>query len=192
MGDIHNIKLYLILAMILLVSTNVLAFAISAPYSKDNPLRMYAGETRDVSFVMQNLQGDSDASVVVSLSEGKEIAQITSGVNYVVPLGTSDTRLNLRIIIPSDASAGATYNVKFSAQSSPVGKEGNIQVGVGYNVDFPVVVLEKSTTPTSTPEFIEQPQEKSTGMMWAIILIVAIIIVVGAIIWFVKRKKQFK
>ena len=186
MGNINNLKIAVIIVMFCLVSTNVFAFAISAPYSKDNPLSMQPGETKDISFVMQNLEGDSDVNAVVSLLEGKEIAEIISGTTYSIPLGTVERNIVLRISIPSDASAGNNYNVKFSVQSSPVDKEGDIQLGVGYNVDFPVIVLEK-TAPAPSPQEIEQPEK--SGMIWIIVLIVAIVIVIGLIIWLVKRKK---
>ncbi len=189
MGNLNNIRIILMIAMFFLVSTSsVLAFAISAPYSKNTPLKMYPGETKDVSFVMQNLQGNADENVVVSLLEGKEIADITSGNNYLVRLGTSDTQVKLRINVPSDV-AGKTYNVKFSVQSSPGGKEGNIQLGVGYNVDFPVIVMEKSAAPAPTPQEIEQPQENSTWAVWVIAIIIAIVIIIILVIWFWRKER---
>ena len=199
MVNCYNIKIFLVLFAICLVGTNVLAFAVSAPYSKDNPLKMQAGEIREVSFTMQNLIGNEDMNVIVSLLEGKEIAEITSGERYTIPLRTANTKVILRISIPSDANAGDSYDVKFSVQSSPEGREGNIQLGVGYNVDFPVIVLEKpapTPSPTPIPQAVEEPEAKSNINIVIVIIvaiiIVAIIIVIGLIIWFVKRKKQFK
>src|SRR3989344_7243937 len=110
--------------VILVVSTDsVLAFGISSPYWKAHPLEMYLGETRDIEFNLQNCPSlkdhcdKEDANVVVEFVEGSEIAEITSGANYLVKYGSSDQNIILKISIPENAEVGTVYTVKFSVSS---------------------------------------------------------------------------
>ena len=131
--------------LILLAGINdVLAFGISSSYWKDNPLKMYSGETKEISFSLVNSAGEiGDVEAFVSLEEGKEIAEITSGSKYNVPFG-GNAKIILKISVPESVRIGEKYNIKFSVNSiSNEREEGNIQLGVGYHVDFPVEVVKK-------------------------------------------------
>ena len=181
-------KLLLPLIISLISIQSVFAFGISSPYHKDNPLEMYPGQTKDVMFNLQNCPslGDycekEDVNVVVSFEEGNEIAEIISGLEYNVPYGTADTNIILKVSIPEDGNVGDSYNVKFSIGAAPSGEEGgNVQLGVRYNVDFPVNVAES---------FVKSPKElsledKSWKIILTIIMLVAvfILLIILVIVW---------
>jgi hypothetical protein len=186
--DNRHIKILVLVFGILLVSTSsVLAFGISSPHWRSNPLEMYPGETKDISFNLQNCPAlledcdKEDVNVILSFLEGEEIAEVRGGSEYLVPYGSANTNIILRVSVPESASVGDSYNVKFSVTSAPKGEGGNVQLGVKYNVDFPVEVGEES---------FEQPQvsgEGSGNLIWWIVGIVVVVL----IIWYVvKRKKQ--
>lgn len=186
-----NAKITLIILAFLIVSTGAFAsFGVSMPYSSETPLNMYAGEVKEVSFNLQNCPSKSvacpqnDETILASLIQGSEIAQIISGDEYIVPYGSDNTNIILKISAPASASSGSIYNIKFSVKSSPGEKGGNIQLGVAYNVGFPVVIVEK---PALTPETPAPQPQSYTALI--IILIIAIAIIISIIIWLIKRKK---
>ncbi|MFH1425271.1 MAG: hypothetical protein ABIG28_00890 [archaeon] len=190
MGNRIGIKtLALAFVIILVITSSVLAFGISSPYWKDNPLEMYPGEVREIPFNLQNCPSmkdhcdGKDAKVVVAFEEGGEIAEITSGLDYLIPYGTADMNLMLKVSIPADANIGDDFYVKFSASASSTEEGGNIQVGTKYNVGFPVKVVEKVEEPPVTP-----PTTEEKGMSATMIAIIVVVVVV--ILYFLFRKKK--
>ena len=195
MGDYITMKakiMSLVLAILLVGAVSVSAFGISAPYWKQNPLKMYPGEEKDVFFNLQNCPSLLDScnsgeiSAVASLLEGSEIARITSGESYSLPFGSSDTYLKMHISIPSSASIGGSYNVKFAISSGGSG-QGSVVLGTGYYVDFPVVVVEK------TAEAVAADTTASSGSkvnsVTVILFVMGFVVVVLLIYWMLKRRR---
>ncbi len=147
---IRKYKLYLCLIFIFVFFISLIsyvsAFGISSPYWNTNPLEMRVGESKDISFNLQNcpaLSADcvvKDENVVVSLQEGKKIARITSGKFYTIPFGTADQFIIMKVKIPSNAKVGDIYNVRFSVASYEEAG-GSINIGVEYIIEFPVVII---------------------------------------------------
>jgi len=180
--DIRNIKL-IALAFILLFSINlVLAIGVSSPYWDQKPLKMYPGQTKEVSFTLVNKPDAGTEKAFVTLEKSAEIAEITSGSEYDVAPGTTNTKVILKITIPPTASIGDSYDVMFSVKGAPPEEEGMIQLVVGYDIDFPVEVVDQSEVMEEVEE-VPEPEEKGLGTWWiAIILIVLIIIIVAVIL----------
>jgi hypothetical protein len=197
MDNRHTLKLFSIaLAIVILSSASVLAFGISSPYWKNNALKMQPGQVKDVFFNLQNCPAlletcnNEDVNVVVTFEEGSEIAQLSSGTNYLVPYGTRDTNINLKVSIPSTANVGDSFNIKFSLTSPPEEGVGTVQLGVKYNVDFPVQVVEDSSPEPSQPTSTKEPQSTSTNYTLLISIIIIIMIVTIIIVWLFKRKNN--
>ena len=142
----RNIKLFFAFLLVLLVSTNfVFSLSISSPYHKNNLLLMYPGQEREISFNLQNCPSRAetcsreDEKVSVALEQGYEIAQITSGNTYTIPYGSSNKNILLRVKIPANTAIGTEYSIKFTVTSLPP-DEGSVQMGLRYNVEFPVLI----------------------------------------------------
>ena len=184
--DNRNIRLFTFAFMFFLVSTSfVMAFGISAPYWNDNPLRMFPGETKEISFNLQNCPSlldicdKSDETVTIMLEQGEEIATIISGNNYDLPYGSADQYVRLKVEIPSNADLGERYNIVFSAISTPDVEGGNIQVGIKYNVNFPVIVGEKFDT--LLPVSDEASERAAIGFI--VVIVIIILALVAIVIW---------
>ena len=189
-----NMKIGILMIIFLLVSiSGVLAFGISSPYWKDNPLKMNPGESRDVFFNLQNCPsllascGSSEENVIVSLMEGSEVTQITSGDSYRLPFGSFDTYVKLHVSIPESASPGSSYNVKFSVSSSGSGT-GSVVLGTGYYVDFPVIVVEKSAESVVVDNQNVSPQSKlNFSNLTTVLFIAGLILLILVIYWIIKK-----
>jgi len=177
----NNLKL-ITLALVAILSINfVLALGVSSPYWDKNPLKMFPGETKEVAFTLTNSPNSETATAIVTLDEGAGIAEVISGEEYTVAPGTTSTKVILKISVPETATLGTIYNIKFSVKSAPSDEEGTVQIIMGYNIEFPVKVIEQSQE-----EIPEVPEEtENNWLVWAIIIIVILII-----LYFVFRKKR--
>lgn len=180
------------LAIFLVATQLVSAFGISTPYWKAYPLEILPGETKEVPFNLQNCPSLSETcdkteiNVIVSLEEGQGITEITSGDSYQIPYGTANTNVVLKLTIPEDAKSGDSYNIKFSVTSAPKDESGNIQLGVKYNVEFPVKVIES----TQVSENTEKPEKAEVNTTSTTILIILSVLIILIIIYLVMRKKN--
>ena len=137
----------LISALIILFSINsVFALGINAPYWNSNPLKMYPGETKYSEFYLVNSVTEPDARAIVELIESEGIAEISGPREFSVPSGSNDRKIILKISVPAEASVGKTYNIKFSVRSGEEQQQGTVQLSVGYDVEFPVLIVNKSET----------------------------------------------
>ena len=181
----RNIKLVLVI-MLLLVNTGfVLALSVNSPYYKNNPLEMYPGQEREILFNMQNCPSllDScdkeDVSVVVSLEEGSEIAEIVGNENYKIDYGTSDSNIRLKVNIPDNAAIGTEYLVKILVSADPK-DSGSVQLGLKYNIEFPVVIKDASNVAVVLGE--ETATSNNIFNMVLVVIILSIIILV-ILVW---------
>lgn len=195
MGNFYK----LIGILFLLLTINIIsALGVNAPYWEGNPLKMYAGETKEVSFHLVNGVNEKSAEASVFLVEGSEIAQITSGEKYTIQPGESDKNIILKIKIPEGTEIGKKYNVKFFVQYSPPGAEGNVQLNVKYNIAFPVETVTRTEIEAqkNTTNLIIIPSEKTKENNTKIIIIIAaiilILILLAIIIITIKKRKELK
>ncbi len=179
-------------AILLINIPSIFAFGISSPYWKNNPLQMRPGETKEISFNLQNCPSLSeqcdreDINVNVLLEEGEEIAEITSGTQYTLPFGTADTNIILKISIPEE-SLQNIYTIKFSV-SSPADEEGgNVQLGTKYNVEFPVVVA--SPVPAQAQDNVIQKEKKVNATLIGVIIAILMIIIFIFVLLKLKKRK---
>ena len=178
----RNIKLVLVI-MLLLVNTGfVLALSVNSPYYKNNPLEMYPGQEREILFNMQNCPSllDScdkeDVSVVVSLEEGSEIAEIVGNENYKIDYGTSDSNIRLKVNIPDNAAIGTEYLVKILVSADPK-DSGSVQLGLKYNIEFPVVIKDASNVAVVLGE-----GTTTSNNIFSMVLVVIILSIISLVI----------
>ncbi len=172
--------------MLILTISNVFALGINSPYWKDNPLKMYPGETRNIQFTLENsISEEKSAEAIVSLIDSSGISEIIGKTEFTIPPGSKDQKVELRVSIPDNAEIGKTYNIKFSIKPSNTQQEGNIQAVIGYDVEFPVIVTEKSQIPI---EPISTTKKESKVYILIPILVV-LIIAIGAL-YYIYRKKS--
>lgn len=182
MDNKYIISALLIIGIIML-ATQVLALDISAPYWNSNPLKMYPGESREISFTLSNsINEKASAKAQIKIEESQGIAELASQSEYIVPPGSNNNKVKLKISIPSTANIGETYNVRFSVKSLPADEQANIQLNVAYNVEFPVQIISKSES-----DFM--PREKNYATS---ILILILVIIIAIIAVFLLKKKKLK
>lgn len=178
-------KINLIIASIILIvflSNFVFASGVSPPYWKDHPMTISPGETKTINFFLQNMVGTEDVRYKVIITKGSEIASIRED-EYLVEIGTKNTKVPVEIKIPSEVSSGTNYTLTLSFQTITPSVEGTVTLGIGMDTTFDVLVV------TKEPE--EKPGIKTSTLVIAAIVILLIIIVV-AIISKKKENKTFK
>ena len=186
----------LIVFGILIVNTGFVFAAaelgVGSPYYKNNPLKIYPGQEREIVFDIYNCPSRAETCdkqniiAEVSLVEGKEIASLVSGSKYNLDFGDTG-KIRLKISIPNNAAIGDSYNVKMLLQSVPEGS--GVQVGVGYNIEFPVLVKEASEVPADYVPIAGETQE-TTGMFLVIVIILSIVILIAIISIYIMLKKR--
>ena len=178
----RNIKLVLVAMLLLLNIGFVLALSVNSPYYKNNPLEMYPGQEREILFNMQNCPSllDScdkeDIEVVVSLEEGSEIAKIISGENYKIDYGTSDSNIKLKVSIPNNVAIGTEYLVKILVSADPK-NSGSVQLGLKYNIEFPVVIKDASNVAVVLGE-----GTTTSNNIFSMVLVVIILSIISLVI----------
>lgn len=175
--------------MLLVVTGFAVAVGVSQPYWVGNPLKISPGETEVVELTLQNMVGDQDVTLRAILVDGAGIASLPSQADYVVGIGTSDTKVPVTITIPETASIGDTNIVKLSFRTVTPGEADGVSLGLGYEIEFDVLVVE------ATPEApsAEIPAPTSVGGLslgWIIGIVALVIIVVLIIIFVMKGKKE--
>lgn len=177
------------LAIFLVSAPTALALGISAPYWKENPLKMYPGQVKEVPFTLVNGEQEN-APAFVALSEGENVAEIISGTEYIVSPSSTDKKIILRISIPQNAKSGDSYNIKFSVKSSPEKEEGTVQFNIGYNVNFPVLVVGSSSEASAEIKTYESKEQLSKVIILLPLAIIAIIIFI--VLYLSRKKSKFK
>jgi len=196
-------KIFFVILLILVALPFVDGFGFSPSHWKDNPLKMYPGEMKEAEFNLQNCPSlkdycnEGDVNIVVVFEEGEEIAEIISGDKYLLPFGSFDKNIIVRVSIPESADVGESYNVKFSINSdSDVEESGNVQIGTRYFADFPVQVIEH---PGKSPEVVEEIPEVaeesvesawSFGLISSLVIMIVAVIALGYLVYLIKKDKD--
>lgn len=173
---------------LILLSINIVSsLGLNSPYWKDNPLKMYAGETKYVQFALENSVNEQEnAQVVVSLIDSGGIAEIVGNTEFIVPPGSKDQKVILKISLPKDAEIERVYNVKFAVRPIGTSQAGNVQLNINYDAEFPVLVVEKSEASQD-----QVPGEESK-LNIIFLIIPALLIVIILILYLVYKKSRFK
>jgi len=165
----------LVIAMLSLVN----ASGVASPYWTENPLILNPGETAIVNLTLQNMVGTDDITFEAKISSEKNIASITNGgsdMKYLVPIGTKDVPVTVKIEVPSDAKPGESYKINILFNEISVSQGGMLHVTSSVSTSFPVQISGKSSS--------------SNYLIWA--LIGAIILALSLIIVIGKRHKKLK
>ena len=101
----NSCKLIIILVFFLSINS-VFALGVNRPYWSENPLKMYSGETREISFGLVNGVNEPTTEAVASITGEADIAQILSGNKYIVEPGSFNQKIRLKITMPSTATIG--------------------------------------------------------------------------------------
>lgn len=161
----------------------VSSIGFSIIYSKNNPLILAPGETKDIQVYAGNSPTEGDMKLKVDLTEGGEIASLTdSDTTYDVKAGGL-VPVNIRIRIPSNVAEGTEYTVGLVVRGiTPAG--GTVSIAGETGASFTVLV-QKPVTPV-----IETPQEERIGAGWIILGIIVIIAVIIIIYFIIKSRKR--
>ncbi|HLD00456.1 MAG TPA: hypothetical protein VJC39_01805 [Candidatus Nanoarchaeia archaeon] len=129
----------MLLAMLPLVAS----FGVTTPYWDTKPLSLHPGESQEVQLLLQNMVGEGDITLLASITEGGNIAQLLDqNLNYLIPFGTKDVPVSLRITIPEDASTDGDVKVIVSfKQLVSSNAEGEmLQMAGGVGAIIPVTI----------------------------------------------------
>jgi hypothetical protein len=161
----ENKTLILGIFALLLVLPFASAFGVVTPYWNERPLIMQPGETKEVSFNLQNMVGETPYNVHVVLMESSNISMLTDASNdYLIPVRTGNTYVHMKVSVPSNAVIGTQYPITLSFTTSASGTEG-VSMGTSIEKTFNVVV----------GQVINKPAMPAYG--WAIIIFALAIIV---------------
>ena len=182
----------IIFSMFLLVilNYNVNAFGVSSPYWDENPLLVYAGETKEITMVLQNMVGGEDMTLKAELNSGKEIATLTDQITtYNVPFGTSNIPVHLRISIPADAKPGQEWPVGISFKTITENR-GGVTLGGAIDKGFRVKVIERPQPTTS----VYKTGKALSGLeqLGGFVILVVILLILILVIKYFHKKKENK
>ena len=180
-------KLFLYIFVITLLTINVKGFAVSSPYWSENPLIMEPGETKIVTLTLQNMVGSEDLIAHAQLLGGKEIARIIdSSLDYDIPFGKDDVKVNVEVSIPKNVPLESHYviDINFGTESKTKAEGVKLNVGVRKLIDVYVREVPKITQ-QATKE-AQTTGKKGNNLIWAFLLA---IIVLVAIIFLLKKRK---
>jgi len=179
---INNIsKIGIVLAVLILLSVNVLAFGVGSKYWQENPLIISPGETKDIFVTLQNMAGETDLLATGKITTGSEIAWITDAdKTYLVPTGGEIIQVNIRVSVPIDAQLGDLKELIISFTTQGTG-DGPLSIGSAVEREIPISIQEKPK---------EVIVEEAGMPAWVIYLILVIIALIIIIVIIVKNKKK--
>lgn len=168
--------------MIGLVGVVLAATGLSSDYHRGAPLKVAPGFSVDVVFGRLQNTGDSDIVYEVELIEGGSIATLTDANldNFVVPAGSTNTPINVKISIPENVAEGTEYEVIIRYKDiTPTEGDGMVTITGSSQSVLPVLVS------------VEQPEKPiGEGMNWWWIIIIVVLIIVVWIVFRMMKKSS--
>ena len=129
--------IFIIVVAIIILSSNINAFAVSSQYYEGNPLYLQPGESTETFFTLQNLASTEDVLLQARITEGNTVTELTDSSNiYSVPAGEK-TKVNFIVTAPANAKKGDTFpiSMEFTARTSGEGSVGlSGSIGKGFNL----------------------------------------------------------
>ena len=170
-------KEVLIGLIVLICISNISAFAISSEYWRENPLRLYPGESKAFSLVLQN-GGTSNLNLKANVMSGYNVLKIADPSNvYTIPAGQMG-QANFIATVPSDSKPGKVYSVQIDFAEVKDSKSGEFGFGTAIGQSFDIVTLSA----------VEQP----AGLNKPVVFIIAGIILLAIIIFILRKKLKKK
>ena len=150
-----------------------------------NPIIMYPGEERDISFRLKN-SNDADESVKIKINTNEgNIASFSEG-DYTVKAKTYDQEIIFHLKIPTTAQIGEKFNVGFNLFNIPLEAGGGISMTTSLDDSVCVQVGGEYVPSTElSPE-----SEGISNTTWIILGAIVLVIIAGVIIYLIKRKKK--
>ncbi len=146
--------------------------------ANENPLRIAPGETKEITFTLQNMVGDDTLSFRAQVVNGTSIATLVdANPIYTVPPQTKDVQVKLVIKLPANAVLNQRYNVGVSFTSITNAEAGQFRIGSAFEKYFDVI-------PTISAAV--QAPEKTSKTMYLLILGIIIVLM---IIWYLRKKQ---
>jgi hypothetical protein len=185
---------FVILSLFLLViSLNfVSGFGVSIPYSMQDPLRLYPGQSADLVIGLQSSFDEGDLILVPGILEGQNIVEITDSLKeYNVisnqPIGAE---VHLRISVPDNKEIGKEYTVRLIFRDITKKEGGMVGFSTSMEVYFNVLIIEKPIQ-QAQPELKEVKGIKGIGIFFIFVLFLLIaIFAIILIIWLLVRNKR--
>ncbi len=160
-------------SLVLIFLGSISAAGIASPYWKDYPLLMNYGETKIVNFNLQNMVGDKDITVEVTLKSGGDIATLEK-TTYTAEAHTSDTLIPLTITIPKDYPRDF-QKIELEVKTVSPDQEGMVSLGTGWTTSFNVILSN---------------DEKSSNLTGVVIFLIILIVILGVIIFALVNKRK--
>ena len=171
-------KAGILVGILILLTSSVLAFAVSSKYYEGYPMYIPVGETQNTHITLQNLASTEDVRVRANIISGGEVIELTDSSNeYLIPAGQKTT-VNMKITIPSDAKLQEVYNVDIQFTTITTSESGTFGLSSGIGKGFKVIV--------GTGAVTEKPVKWNTYLIIGII----ILIVLALVILLIRKNKK--
>lgn len=174
--------------LILLLSSSVIAFSVSAPYLENKQLKLYPGAEANLKFDLQNSGATANTITKVEIVEGAEITELADGKDtYTISPGGLTT-VNIKITIPNDTELGQIKHIKLSFTAKEE-EAGGFSIGSSIGQEFDVVIGE---IPPVTPEEVEAETSKKEITNTKIITYLITGLIILIIIYYAIKKTKRK
>lgn len=187
--ELKVLFLIIIFGLFLIVSLNFIsAFGVSIPYSMQDSLKLYPGQSAEVLVGLQSMLSEGDLTIVPEILQGQDIVKITDSLKEydVIANQPAGTVVHLKVSIPENDKIGKEYTVKLMFRDITNRQVGMVGVSTSIGASFNVSIIEK-------PEIIKEKISSTKIILIILIILIIMIIAVIAIVWFlIKRKKENK
>lgn len=161
----------------------VSALGVGSPYTSDDPMQIYPGETKTVSLSLQNSDVEEGLTLTGSLSAPLGITASLDKETYNVGYKEAGVYAIMTVKMSSDAKVGDKYTISASFTQQNVKGGGMIALGAQVTRIIGVVVI------PVPPEPVPETPAPSVPWGWIIGIIVVIIIIV-LVIYLILRKRN--
>ena len=149
---------------------------------QENPLKVNPGQEGYIEIWLQNMVGDEDLIFEIEYEDNPGGVTRLDRMRYEVSSGRSDVLVKLNYNIPEDAPIGQIYNVRLLFRATNPDVTGGIRSVPAFGRVFPIHVVEEEVQPS--------PQE-DVGASYAFVwYLVAVLVIVGVVVYFVMKRKK--
>ena len=173
----------ILLITIILFSSFVSAFGVGAAYYKENPLKISAGESKEIIFNLQNGPGPNDVIAQPSITQGSGILELINSEKVLVAVGAS-VNIKTRITIPKDAKIGDVYPIQMTFTTISKG-ESTFGLSSSVSRKFDVIIV-----PTAEEIAREARLAEQGPITTEIIIAVILVFIIILVIWIKIKKKK--
>ncbi len=169
------------------------AVAVTSFYRKENPLSLQPGQTREVTYLLQNMVGDEDFTLQAELEQPNPYVTFKDKVPvYKVPAKTKDIPVTIIIAVPSDAKIGTVMPVTVAFKTLKKEGEQQVALGVGITKTFDLIISTESSQEhkeTIAPT-IATPQKSPVELLKKPATPALIVLIIVVIVWLLLRRSR--